>query len=50
MFLVGFLVGVAAAVAFILYGNGDLLVRLGEQMKKSSDRFWSWQRERTVQK
>ncbi len=50
MFVLGFLVGVVAATAFILYGNGDLLIRLGEQMKKSADRFWAWQRERTTQK
>jgi hypothetical protein len=50
MFLVGFLIGVAATAAFILYGNGDLLIRLGEQMKRSADRFWTWQRERTAQK
>jgi hypothetical protein len=50
MFLFGFLVGAAAAAAFILYGEGDLLIRLGEQIKKSADRFWTWQRERTSQK
>jgi hypothetical protein len=50
MFLFGFLVGAAAATVFILYNNGDLLIRLGEQMKKSADRFWAWQRERTAQK
>lgn len=50
MFLVGFLIGVAATAVFILYGSGDLLVRLGEQMKRSADRFWTWQRERTAQK
>jgi len=50
MFLFGFLIGAAAAAAFILYGNGDLLIRLGEQMKKSADRFWTWRRERTAQK
>ncbi len=50
MFLFGFLIGVAAAAAFILYGNGELLIRLGEQIKKSSDRFWTWQRERTAHK
>ncbi len=50
MFLFGFLVGVAAAAAFILYGNGELLIQLGEQIKKSADRFRTWQRERTVQK
>jgi hypothetical protein len=50
MFLIGFLVGVAVATAFILYGDGDLLIRLGEQMKKSADRFWAWQREKSAQK
>jgi hypothetical protein len=50
MFLVGFLVGVAVTTVFILYGNGDLLIRLGEQMKRSADRFWTWQRERAAQK
>jgi hypothetical protein len=50
MFLFGFLVGAAAATAFILYGNGDLLIRLGEQMKRAADRFWAWQRARTAQK
>ena len=50
MYLVGFIVGAAATAAFILYGNGDLLIRLGEQMKKSADRFWAWQRERTEHK
>jgi len=50
MFLFGFLLGVVAAAAFILYGNGDLLIRLGEQMKKSADRFWTWQREHSSQK
>jgi hypothetical protein len=50
MFLIGFIVGVIAAAAFILYGDGDLLIRLGEQIKKSADRFWTWQRERTAQK
>jgi len=41
---------VAAAAVFILYGNGDLLIRLGEQMKRSADRFWSWQREKSAPK
>ena len=50
MFWLGFLVGAAAATAFILYGNGELLIRLSEQMKKSADRFWSSQRERTEHK
>jgi hypothetical protein len=50
MFLFGFLIGVAAATAFILYNNGELLIQLGERIKKSADRFWAWQRERTAQK
>jgi len=50
MFLIGFLVGVAATTVFILYNNGDLLIRLGEQVKKSADRFWAWQRERAAPK
>ena len=45
MFLMGFLLGVAAATFFILYGDGDLLIRLGEQMKRSASRFRAWQRE-----
>ena len=44
MFLFGFLLGVAVAAIFILYGNGDLLIRLGEQMKRSATRFRAWQR------
>jgi hypothetical protein len=50
MFLIGFLFGVAAATIFILYGDGDLLIRLGEQMKRSADRFRAWQRGDTDQK
>jgi hypothetical protein len=50
MFFFGFLIGVVATAAFILYGNGELLIQLGEQIKKTADRFWTWQRERTVQK
>jgi hypothetical protein len=50
MFLFGFLIGAAAATAFILYGNGDLLIQLGEQIKKSADRFRTWQREHSAQK
>ncbi|MGH7965404.1 MAG: hypothetical protein ACRERD_26940 [Candidatus Binatia bacterium] len=50
MFLFGFLVGAAAATVFILYGDGDLLIRLGEQMKRSAARFWLWQRERGTPK
>jgi hypothetical protein len=46
----GFILGVVVTAAFILYGNGELLIQLGEQIKKTSDRFWTWQRERTAQK
>jgi hypothetical protein len=45
MFLFGFILGAAAATAFILYGNGELLVKASEQMKKSADRFKRWQQE-----
>jgi hypothetical protein len=44
MFLLGFLLGAAAATAFILYSDGDLLIRLGEQVKRSVSRFRAWQR------
>ena len=44
MFLFGFLLGAAVAAIFILYGDGDLLIRLGEQMKRSAGRFRAWQR------
>src|SRR5438046_1555702 len=44
MFLVGFIVGAAASAAFILYGNGDLLIRLGEQLRKSTGSFGAWRR------
>jgi hypothetical protein len=46
----GFILGVVVTAAFILYGNGELLIQLGEQIKKTSDRFRAWQRERTEQK
>ena len=44
MFWFGFLVGAVAATVFILYGNGDLLVKLRDQMKSVSDRFWESQK------
>ena len=47
MFLLGFLVGVTVATVFILWDSGDLLIRLGEQAKKVSDRFWAWQKDKT---
>jgi hypothetical protein len=50
MFWFGFLVGAAAATAFILYGKGEYLIRLSEQIKQTADRFWAWQRGREVQK
>ena len=40
----GFILGAIAATAFILYGNGELLIQLGEQMQKVSARFWEWRR------
>jgi len=43
MFWFGFVVGATAATVFILYGNGDLLIRLRDQMKKASERFWQSQ-------
>lgn len=44
MFWFGFIVGVVAATAFILYGNGDLLVKLSDRIKSVSDRFWESQK------
>ncbi len=43
--VVGFIIGAVAAAAFILYGNGELLIQLGEQIKRTSERFRDWQRE-----
>jgi len=48
--LVGFILGAIAATVFILYGNGELLIQLGEQIKQTADRFRTWRRERTEQK
>lgn len=48
--LFGFIVGAVAAAAFILYGNGDLLIQLGEQIRRTSERFWAWQRDHSGQK
>jgi hypothetical protein len=42
--LFGFILGAIAAAAFILYGNGDLLIQLGEQIKRTSERFRDWQK------
>ncbi len=47
MFLFGFLVGAVAVAVFILWDNGDLLIRLAEQIKKASDKFWAWQKGKT---
>lgn len=44
MFWFGFIVGAVAATVFILYGNGDLLVKLRDQIKSASDRFWESQK------
>jgi len=46
----GFIVGAVAAAAFILYGNGELLIQLGDQIKRTSERFWTWQRDHSSQK
>ena len=40
MFWFGFIVGAVAATVFILYGNGELLVKLRDRIKSVSDRFW----------
>ena len=44
MFWFGFIVGAVAATVFILYGNGDLLVKLRDRIKSVSDRFWGSQK------
>ncbi len=44
MFWFGFIVGAVAATVFILYGNGELLVKLHDQIKSASDRFWESQK------
>ena len=44
MFWFGFIVGVVSATVFILYGNGELLVKLRGQIKSASDRFWESQK------
>ncbi len=44
MFWFGFIVGAAAATVFILYGNGEWLVKLGDRIKSVSDRFWESQK------
>ncbi len=40
MFWFGFIVGVIAATVFILYGDGSLLIKLADLVKRTSDRFW----------
>lgn len=42
--LFGFILGVIITTAFILYGNGELLIQLGEHMKQAAERFWAWRR------
>lgn len=44
MFLLGFIVGVISATLFILYGNGELLIRLADKIRAVSDRFWESQK------
>ena len=43
MFLLGFLFGVACATCFILYGDGDLLIRLGGQIRQVGRRYREWE-------
>ena len=45
MFFFGFLVGAACATAFILYGDGDLLIRLAEQIRTVQRRYHEWQQQ-----
>jgi len=42
MFMLGFLCGAAVATWFILYEDGDLLIRLGEHVKRVSRRYHDW--------
>ena len=44
MFWFGFFVGAVSATVFILYGNGELLVKLRDRIKSVSDRFWELQK------
>jgi len=39
MFGIGLICGAAAATAFILYGNGQLLIELAERIRKVADRW-----------
>ncbi|MBI4514538.1 MAG: hypothetical protein HY699_01820 [Deltaproteobacteria bacterium] len=43
MFMFGFVCGVAAATWFILYRNGDLLLRLGGQIRDVARRYREWE-------
>ncbi len=44
MFWFGFIVGAVVTTVFILYGNGELLVKLCDRIKSVSDRFWESQK------
>jgi hypothetical protein len=48
--LFGFILGAIAAAAFILYGKGELLIQLGEQVRRTAERFRDWQRGHTPEK
>ena len=39
MFTFGFVLGAAAATAFVLYGNGELLIALADKIRKVSARW-----------
>ncbi len=39
MFTFGFFCGAIAATAFVLYGNGDLLIELAERIRKVAARW-----------
>ena len=45
MFWFGFIVGAVSATVFILYGNGEMLIKLCDQIKNASDRFWESRKE-----
>jgi hypothetical protein len=44
MFLLGFLIGAAAATWFILGDNGERLIRLGERMRDVARLFREWEK------
>ena len=48
--MLGFILGAVVAAVFILYGDGELLIQLGEQIKRTAERFRDWQRGQTPQK